>query len=57
MGTGWPRQERRRKGDLLLLPLYLLTVFSKSERADLTQAERNDLGRLVEILVDSAFGE
>jgi len=68
-GTGgvrrlrWARGGRGKSGGVRVIttftrmPLYLLTVFSKSERADLTQAERNDLGRLVEILVDSAFGE
>ena len=39
------------------IPLYLLTVFAKNERADLSQAERNGLAALVEILVDSALGE
>lgn len=39
------------------IPLYLLTVFAKNERADLSQAERNDLASLVDILVDAALGE
>ncbi len=39
------------------VPLYLLTVFAKNERADLNQAERNELASLVDILVDSALGE
>ena len=39
------------------MPLYLLTVFAKNERADLIQAERNDLASLVDTLVDAALGE
>jgi hypothetical protein len=34
-------------------PVFLLTVFAKGERADLSQAERNALGRLTKMLVDS----
>jgi len=33
------------------MPLYLLTLFAKNERANLTKAERNDLAKLVDILV------
>lgn len=32
------------------MPLYLLTVFGKNERADLTAAERNELAGLARIL-------
>lgn len=32
------------------LPLYLLTVFGKREKADLSQTERNELAKLVQIL-------
>ena len=39
------------------MPLYLLTVFAKNERADLNQAERNELALLVATLVGSALGE
>jgi hypothetical protein len=39
------------------MPLYLLTVFAKNERADLNHAERNALVKLVDVLVDSALGE
>jgi uncharacterized protein YqeY len=38
------------------MPLYLLTVFAKNERADLTQKERNELAKLVKILVETALG-
>lgn len=33
------------------LPVFLLTVFSKGERTNLSKAERNDLGKLTETLV------
>lgn len=33
------------------LPLYVLTVFGKNERADLSMDERNELGKLVKRLV------
>ena len=35
------------------VPLFLLTVFAKNERADLSQAERNGLRRLAGQLVES----
>lgn len=34
-----------------LMPLYLLTLFAKNERANLSKAERNALADLVDILV------
>jgi hypothetical protein len=34
------------------MPLYLLTLFAKNERANLTKAERNELGDLVDLLVE-----
>ena len=37
------------------MPLYLLTLFAKNERANLSKAERNDLAGLVEILVQTWF--
>jgi hypothetical protein len=33
------------------MPLYLLTLFAKNERANLSKAERNELAGLVDILV------
>ena len=33
------------------MPLYLLTLFAKNERANLSKAERNELGELVDVLV------
>ena len=35
------------------MPLFLLTVYGKGEKADLTAAERNDFKALVRVLVDS----
>jgi hypothetical protein len=32
------------------MPVFLLTVFAKNERADLTRAERNALGRVARAL-------
>jgi hypothetical protein len=37
-------------------PLFLLTIFGKSEKVDLSQAERNQLAKLTHILVES-YGE
>jgi hypothetical protein len=34
-------------------PVFLLTLFAKGERSDLTKAERNALARLTKALVDS----
>lgn len=38
------------------MPLYLVTGFAKTERADLTQKERKDLAKLVDVLIQSALG-
>jgi hypothetical protein len=38
-------------------PLYLLTVFGKGEKDNLTKAERNELAELVVILKEYAGGE
>ncbi len=37
------------------MPLYLLTMFAKSERANLSKAERNELAGLVDLLVQQWF--
>ena len=37
------------------MPLYLLTLFAKNERANLSKAERIDLADLVDILVQAWF--
>ena len=36
-----------------LMPLYLLTFFAKNEQDNLSKAERNDLAKLVDILVEA----
>lgn len=38
------------------LPLYLITLFAKNERANLTAAERQTLAKLVDVLVATALG-
>jgi hypothetical protein len=35
------------------LPLYLVTLFAKNERDNLTAEERNDLAKLVDILIST----
>ncbi|MFG1399873.1 type II toxin-antitoxin system RelE/ParE family toxin [Roseixanthobacter pseudopolyaromaticivorans] len=35
------------------LPVYLITVFAKGEKANLTQAERNKLGKFTKMIVDA----
>jgi hypothetical protein len=70
-GTGgvrklrWARAGRGKSGGVRVIyyfhgeaiPLYVLTVFAKNERANLTKAERNDLADLVETLVDYWLGD
>ena len=70
-GTGgvrkirWARAGRGKSGGVRIIyyvhseamPLYLLTVFAKNERANLSKAERNDLAELVELLVDYWLGD
>jgi hypothetical protein len=65
-GTGgvrkmrWGRDGRGKSGGVRVvyyfhsdaMPLYLLTMFAKSERANLSKAERNDLADLVDLLVE-----
>ncbi len=33
------------------MPLYLLTLFAKGDKANLSKAERNELAELVDLLV------
>ncbi len=35
------------------VPVFLVTVFAKGERSDLSQRERNDLRQLTKVLVES----
>jgi hypothetical protein len=37
-------------------PLFLLTIFGKSEKVNLSQAERNELAKLTHILIESYGG-
>jgi len=64
-GTGgvrkirWARDGRGKSGGVRVIyyfhseamPLYLLTMFAKNERANLSKAERNALAGLVDVLV------
>jgi hypothetical protein len=64
-GTGgirklrWGRGGRGKSGGVRVIyyhhsevmPLYLLALFAKNERANLSKAERNDLAKLVDLLV------
>jgi hypothetical protein len=36
------------------MPVYLITVFGKGERSDLSQGQRNELRKLTSILVEDA---
>ncbi len=68
-GTGgvrklrWAREGRGKSGGVRVIyyfhseamPLYLLTMFAKSERANLSKAERNELAGLVDLLVQQWF--
>jgi hypothetical protein len=38
------------------LPVFLLTIFGKGERTDLTGSERNMLAQLTKVLVDKLPG-
>ena len=64
-GTGglrklrWTRQGSGKSGGVRVIyyyhderiPLYLLTVFGKGEKDNLSKAERNELAELVQLLV------
>ena len=64
-GTGgvrklrWGRDSRGKSGGVRIvyyfhseaMPLYLLTLFTKGDKADLSKAERNELRSLVDVLV------
>ncbi|EIW87656.1 RelE-like Cytotoxic translational repressor of toxin-antitoxin stability system [Alishewanella agri BL06] len=68
-GTGglrklrWSRGNKGKSGGVRIIyyfhdqriPLYLLTVFGKNEKANISKAERNVLAKLVEILVKQAL--
>ncbi len=64
-GTGgirkllWSRQGMGKSGGVRVIffyynqemPLYALTMFGKADKGNLTQAERNDLSKLVDVLI------
>jgi hypothetical protein len=66
-GTGgvrklrWGLEGRGRRGGARViyfyhsadLPLFALTAFAKNERADLSQKDRNDFGRLTRLLAET----
>ena len=70
-GTGgvrklrWARGGRGKSGGVRVIyyfhsdriPLYLLTMFGKGEKDNLSKAERNELAELVGLLKDLAGGE
>ena len=55
----WARDGRSKSGGVRVIyyfhseamPLYLLTMFAKNERANLSKAERNALSGMVDLLV------
>lgn len=59
----WARDGRGKSGGVRVIyyfhsgvmPLYLLTMFAKNERANLSKAERNALAELVDALVEIWF--
>lgn len=69
-GTGgirklrWGRGVRGKSGGVRVIyyyhderiPLYLLTLFGKNEQANLSKAERNELAKLVDVLIRTSFG-
>jgi hypothetical protein len=68
-GTGgirklrWARSGRGKSGGVRVIyyyydehiPLFLLTLFAKNEKANLSKGERNELAKLVGILVNAAL--
>jgi len=69
-GTGgirklrWARSGRGKRGGVRIIyyfhnegiPLFLLTVFEKKEKDNLTKAERNELSKFVKVLIESYGG-
>lgn len=59
----WSRGNKGKSGGVRVIyyyhderiPLYLLTMFGKNERANLSKADRNALSKLVDILVSKAL--
>ena len=69
-GTGgipkrrWTRGGKGKSGGVRIIyyyydqriPLYLLTIFGKNEKSNITKSERNELAKLVDVLVQVALG-
>ena len=69
-GTGgirelrWKRGGRGKSGGVRIIyyyhndqyPLFLLTIFGKSEKANLSKAERNELAKMTRVLIET-YGE
>ncbi|MFA7495635.1 MAG: type II toxin-antitoxin system RelE/ParE family toxin [Acidithiobacillus sp.] len=68
-GTGgirklrWARGGKGKSGGVRIIyyyhnqriPLYLLTIFGKNEKSNITKSERNELAKLVDVLVQVAL--
>ena len=66
-GTGgirklrWSAQGRGKSGGVRviyyfhnqIMPLFILTVFGKGEKANLTKSERNELSKYISLLVEN----
>lgn len=61
----WSAQGRGKSGGVRVIyyyhnetmPLFLLTVFGKGEKANLTKGERNDLAKFTSLLVKNYGGQ
>ena len=59
----WGKGDRGKSGGVRIiyyfhsdkLPLYLVTLFAKNERDNLSAQERNDLSKLVDILISTTL--
>lgn len=70
-GTGgirklrWGQKNRGKSGGIRVIyyyhnekmPLYLLTLFGKSEKANISDSEKKELAKLVKILIKFLIGE
>lgn len=58
----WAREGKGKSGGVRIIyfyynegmPLYLLTLYGKSEKDNLSASERNDLAKLVSLLLQAA---
>ena len=70
-GTGgirklrWAAQGKGKSGGVRIIyyfhnesiPLFLLTLFGKGEKSNLSKSERNELAKLVSLIVESYGGQ